>query len=166
MNMKFKTTLFATALLNAALALPLTMAVGATNAVDPAVGTWTLNLAKSKPDAASPTPKRSVRTYSATADGLTVVIDTVGADGATHELSSTFSYDGKQHPVTGATDYDTIAVTRMGPRKSKTDMIRGGQTVGHLTRVVSKDGKTMTITSDLTSAKGEKLHDVAVYDRQ
>jgi hypothetical protein len=32
--------------------------------------------------------------------------------------------------------------------------------------VVSKDGKTMTITSDLTGADGTKSHDVAVYDRQ
>jgi hypothetical protein len=166
MHMKLTTTLFATALLNAALALPLTMPAGAATATDPAVGTWTLNPAKSKPDAASPAPKSSVRTYSATADGLKVVIDSVGADGATHELTSTFTYDGKQHPVTGATDYDTIAVRRVGPSESKSDLIRAGQIIGHLTRVVSKDGKTMTITSELTSAKGAKVHDVSVYDRQ
>jgi len=164
--MKFKPTLFATALLNAALALPLTMAVGATNAVDPAVGTWTLNLAKSKPDAALPAPKSSVRTYSATADGLKVVIHSVDADGATHDLSSTFTYDGKQHPVTGATDYDTIAVTRVGPRKSKTDMIRGGQTIGHLSRVVSADGKTMTMTLNTTNAQGQPEQTIDIYEKQ
>jgi hypothetical protein len=34
------------------------------------------------------------------------------------------------------------------------------------TRVVSKDGKTMTITTTGTNAKGEKLHNVAVYEKK
>jgi hypothetical protein len=168
--MKFKSTLFAAAVLNAVLALPLTMTPvmtsGAEMALDPAVGTWALNLGKSKLDASSPAPKSSVRTYSATPDGLKVAIHSVNAAGEGHDLTSSFSYDGKQHSVTGSEDYDTIAVTRTGPNDSKSDFIKGGKVIGHLTRSVSKDGKTMTITSDLTNAKGVKVHDVAVYDRQ
>jgi hypothetical protein len=168
--MKFKSTLFAAAVLNAVLALPLTMASAVTSAaemaMDPAVGTWALNLGKSKLDASSPAPKSSVRTYTATPDGLKVAIHSVNAAGEGHDLTSSFSYDGKQHSVTGSEDYDTIAVTRTGPNDSKSDFIKGGKVIGHLTRSVSKDGKTMTITSDLTNAKGVKVHDVAVYDRQ
>jgi hypothetical protein len=168
--MKFKSTLVVAALLNAVLALPLTMtpvmSSGAEMALDPAVGTWSLNLNKSKLDASSPAPKSSVRTYSATPDGLKVAIHTMTATGEPHDMSSSFSYDGKQHPVTGSEDYDTIAVTRTGPNESKSDFIKGGKVIGHLTRSVSKDGKTMTITSDLTNAKGTKVHDVTVYDRQ
>ena len=168
--MNFKKRLFAAAILNAVLVLPLTMglgvASGAEMALDPAVGTWTLNLGKSKLDASSPAPKSSVRTYTATPDGLKVAIHSVNATGEAHDLTSSFSYDGKQHPVTGSEDYDTIAVTRTGPNDSKSDFIKGGKVIGHLTRSVSKDGKTMTVTSDLTNAKGVKVHDVAVYDRQ
>jgi len=168
--MNFKKTLFAAAVLNAVLALPLMtasgVASGAEMALDPAVGTWTLNLGKSKLDASSPAPKSSVRTYTATPDGLKVAIHSVNATGEAHDLTSSFSYDGKQHPVTGSEDYDTIAVTRTGPNDSKSDFIKGGKVIGHLTRSVSKDGKTMTVTSDLTNAKGVKVHDVAVYDRQ
>jgi hypothetical protein len=168
--MKFKSTLVAAALLNAVLALPLTMAGGVASgaelSLDPAVGTWALNLGKSQLDASSPAPKSSVRTYSATPDGLKVSIHTVKATGEPHDMSSSFSYDGKQHPATGSEDYDTIAVTRTGPNDSKSEFIKGGKVIGHLTRSVSKDGKTMTITSDLTNAKGVKVHDVGVYDRQ
>jgi len=88
--MNFKSTLLAAALLNAVLALPLTMVPlmtsGAELSLDPAVGTWTLNLGKSKLDASSPAPKSSVRTYSATPDGLKVAIHTVKADGETHDM--------------------------------------------------------------------------------
>ncbi len=33
-------------------------------------------------------------------------------------------------------------------------------------RVVSKDGKVMTLTSKGTDAKGQQVHNVAVYDKQ
>jgi hypothetical protein len=168
--MKFNSRLVAAALLNAVLALPLTMtplvASAAGMSLDPAVGTWMLNVNKSKLDAGEPAPKSSVRTYSATPDGLKVAVHTVKASGEAHDMSSSFSYDGKQHPATGSEDYDTIAVTRTGPNDSKSDFIKGGKVIGHLTRSVSTDGKTMTITSDLVNAKGTHIHDVAVYDRQ
>lgn len=168
--MNFKATLCATALLNAVLALPLTMAplvsTAAEMAADPAVGSWALNVNKSKLDASEPAPKSSVRTYSATADGLKVVIHTIKASGEAHDMSASFSYDGKPHPASGSEDYDTVAVTRTGPNDSKSDFVKGGKVIGHLTRSISKDGKTMTITTDMTSAKGTHIHDVAVYDRQ
>jgi hypothetical protein len=107
-----------------------------------------------------------VRTYSATPDGLKVVIHTVTATGESHDMNASFSYDGKQHPASGSEDYDTVAVTRTGPNDSKSDFIKGGKVIGHLTRSISKDGKTMTITTDMTNAKGVKVHDVGVFDRQ
>jgi hypothetical protein len=164
--MNYRSRLVALALLNAALMLPLTCVLGADMAVDPAVGTWTLDLAKSKLDPNEPAIKSSVRTYTATSDGLKVSIHSVGADGTAHDTSSTFTYDGKPHPVSGTTDYDTIAVTRVGTSESKTELIMAGKVVGHLTRVVSKDGKTMTVTVDETNAKGAKIHEVTVYVRQ
>jgi hypothetical protein len=45
-------------------------------------------------------------------------------------------------------------------------MIKSGKVIGHLGRVVSKDGKTMTVTVDETNAKGAKVHEVTVYERQ
>jgi hypothetical protein len=155
----------ALALLTSALMLPLTYVLGADSSPDPAVGTWTLDLAKSKLDPNEPALKSSVRTYTATADGLSVSIHSVDADGA-HDSSSTFTYDGKRHPVSGITSYDSIAVTRVGASESKTKLIKSGKTVGHLTRVVSKDGKTMTVTVDETNSKGAKIHEVTVYERQ
>ena len=149
--MTIRSRFIAAALLNLSLLLPLTAVFGADMPVDPAVGTWTLNLAKSKLDPSEPALKSSVRNYTATPDGLKVAIHSVDADGTAHDTGSTFSYDGKQHPVMSAMDYDTIAVMRVGTNETKTDLIKSGKVVGHLTRVVSKDGK---------------IHEVTVYDRQ
>jgi hypothetical protein len=153
-------------LLTSALMLPWSCVLGADAAVDPAVGTWTLDLAKSKLDPNEAALKSSVCTYTATQDGLSVSIHSVDADGAADDTSSTFTYDGKRHPVSGTISYDSIAVTRVGTNESKTKMIKSGEVVGHLTRMVSKDGKTMTVTADETDSKGAKIHDVTVYDRQ
>jgi hypothetical protein len=164
--MKLNSIPVSMALMSLVLALPMTIAWAADSSVDPAVGTWKLNLDKSKPDAAMPKVTSVVRTYTATADGLKVSVQSVDADGGKHSVESTFTYDGKPHPVTGLADYDTIAVTRVGRFESKTDLINGGKVIGHLTRVISKDGKTMTVTVDETNAKGVKQHDVTVYDKQ
>jgi hypothetical protein len=43
---------------------------------------------------------------------------------------------------------------------------RGGKVVGHTTRTVSKDGKTLTATTNLTAPNGEKTDSVLVFDRQ
>ena len=164
--MTLKSTLVALALMNAALVLPLTTAMAADSAVDPAVGTWKLSPEKSTFGSSMPAPKSSVRTYTEMPGGLTVSIVTELADGTKHTQGSSFTYDGKPHPVTGSADYDTIAVTRVDRFSSKTDLIKDGKVLGHLTRVVSPDGKTMTVTADLTTAKGVKDHEVTVYERQ
>ena len=162
--MAIKSALLALAFLAAATFSTLNLA-SAADAPDPAVGTWKLNLDKSKPDASMPV-KSAVRTYSPSEGGLTVSQTTVDANGASHESGSSFTYDGKQHPVHGVSDYDMVAVKRVGSHESKSELYRDGKRIGHLTRTVSKDGKILTVTSDLTGAKGNKIHDVAVYDRQ
>ena len=83
--MRNRSRFVALALLSAALMLPLTYVLGADAAVDPAVGTWTLDLAKSKLDPNQPALKSSVRTYTATSDGLKVSIHSVDADGTAHD---------------------------------------------------------------------------------
>jgi hypothetical protein len=163
--MTIRIPLLASMLMSVALLVPITV-TSAADAPDPAIGTWKLNVGKSKLDPSMGGVKSAVRTYSASPGGMTVSQTTVDASGAGHEGGSSFTYDGKRHPVHGVDGYDTVAVKRVGSNESKSDLFLGDKLVGHLTRVVSKDGKSMTITSDYTDSKGNKLHDVAMYDRQ
>src|SRR5580700_4132112 len=56
---------------------------------DPAIGTWVLNVEKSK-FTPGPEPKSQTRTYTQTADGVTLTISGVAADGSTMSGTSTF----------------------------------------------------------------------------
>jgi len=164
--MSHRSRCVALALLSAALLLPLIGAPAAQPAVDPAVGSWTLNLTQSTLDPSEAGLKSAVRTYTATADGMTTTVHSVNASGAPQDTGTTFVYDGKRHPVTGPTQYDAVAVTRVNTYKASTELFRGGKVVGHLVRVVSKDGKSMTIRFDLATIEGAKIHEITIYDRQ
>ena len=131
---------------------------------DPTVGTWKLNLAKSKYNAGEP-PKSSTVVIAAAGQGIKLTADTVLADGTARKISYTATYDGKDAVVTGTPDYDGMSLKKTangveGSRK------KAGKVVQTYTRVVSADGKTMTVTSTGTNASGGKVDNVQVYDKQ
>ena len=83
------------------------------------------------------------------------------------QLPIAATYDGKDTPVTGSgAPYDTIALKRIDPNTVELTTKKDGKVVSKGKRVVSKDGKVMTITSKGTNAKGEATNNVAVYDKQ
>jgi hypothetical protein len=143
----------------------LTLGTSAALAADPAIGTWKLNVAKST-FSPGPAPKSQIRSYVESAQGLTLTIKTVGADGKESGSTLSFKDDGKPYPVTGSPDFDTVTVTRVDALTVTSVQMKGGKAVGTGTRAVSKDGKTLTFSSKLTDAKGVKHDDVSVYDRQ
>jgi hypothetical protein len=131
---------------------------------DPNVGTWKLNLAKSKYNAGQP-PKSSTVVVAAAGAGLKVSSDTILADGSNRKISYTASYDGKDAPVMGTPDYDMVSITKSGSTL-KGIRKKAGKQVQTFTTVVSADGKTRTTTSMGTNAAGQKVDNVQVYDKQ
>ena len=134
-------------------------------AADPALGTWKLNIAKSK-YSPGPAPKSATITYEAAGDGVTRTGETVGADGQTTSFSYTAQYDGKDYPVTGNPNADTITLKRINAYTSEATLKKGGKVVLTARRVVSKDGKTLTLTLKGTNAQGQQINTVSVYDKQ
>jgi len=132
---------------------------------DPVIGTWVLNLAKSKYGRA-PAPKSQSRTYSVSGSMVKVAVEEVGADGKPGKMEFTAAYDGKDYPVTGLQTADMIALKRIDATTVESSLKKGGKVVTTSKRVVSKDGKSMTITSIGTNAKGEKATDVMVFDKK
>ena len=84
-------------------------------------------------------------------------VDGVDSQGKPVHTSFSAKYDGKVHPVTGNPDADTIAVTRTGPNSARATMKKGGKVVQQTRRTVSKDGKSLTLATRGTNAKGEKI---------
>lgn len=131
---------------------------------DPMVGTWKLNVAKSKT-----TYKSGTSVIEAVGDAVKVTADLVGADGTAFHWTWTAKYDGKEAPVEGTTPFGpgaTASITRVDPHTVKVVGKRDGKVILSQTIVVSADGKTRTVTTKGTDAKGQPIDTVSVYDRQ
>jgi hypothetical protein len=130
---------------------------------DATVGTWKLNLAKTKYNAGQ-APKSTTLVIEAAGQGVKLTSNTVLADGSARKISYTATYDGKDAAVTGTPDYDTISLKKTA-NGSEGSRKKAGEVLQTFTRVVSADGKTMTVTSTGTNAAG-KVDNVQVYDKQ
>ena len=135
------------------------------SAADPVIGTWKLNVAKSK-YSPGPAPKSATIAYEAAGDGVKRTGETVGADGQTTSFSYTAQYDGKDYPVTGNPNADTITLKRINAYTTEATLKKGGKVTTTARRVVSKDGKTLTLTLKGTNAQGQRVNAVAVYEKQ
>src|ERR1700751_2010777 len=96
---------------------------------DPFLGTWKLNLAKSKYGTVQP-PKSLTRTVVAQGSGAKVTFEGVAADGSRIAYSYSTNYDGKDSPVSGvgqANGADTIAVKRVDANTSTSTLKKGGK---------------------------------------
>lgn len=140
------------------------MRTGGDAQTDPSVGTWKLNVEKSK-YSPGPAPKSSMVTIEAAGEETKVTVKGVGADGTPTNLSYSYKLDGKDYPVTGSQDYDTVALKRNGMTVEGVRK-KGDKQVQTYSRVVSKDGKTMTVTTKGTNASGQTINNVAVYEKQ
>ena len=137
----------------------------AADAPNPVVGTWTLNLAKSK-FSPGPAPKSQTRTYAETAQGTALTVTGVAADGSPISWQATFKYDGKDYPITGSPNYGTLSSNRVNGSTVKSTQKKAAKIVGTTTRTISAHGKVLTLASKGMDAKGISHDDIAVYDKQ
>ena len=146
-------------------ALGATTVASAADGADPAIGTWTLNVDKSKFHDAT-APKSMTRTYSAGAAGTDMKVTGVAADGTAISQTATLTYDGKDCAITGAAAFDTLSLMKVNGTTVKSELKKDGKIVGHSTRTISGKGKVLTLSTALKTAKGGTTHDVAVFDKQ
>ena len=133
---------------------------------DAHMGTWKLNVAKSK-FAPGPSIKSETRTYEPTSDGYKFSGERVDADGSTHPEAFAVKYDGKDYPTTGdPSGADTLNVKLIDANHIDSTGKKEGKVVSTVTIVVSKDGKVMTMTSKGKNAKGQSINNVLVYNKQ
>ena len=146
-------------------------AVSARAEDNPFVGTWKLNLAKSKFDPGLPVRSRT-ETIELAGDALKTSVEIVDAEGNYgNVVAETVKLDGKDYPRTAtgraAKDGDTMALKRVDSYTIEATVKNHGEVVTLIRQVVSKDGKTKTATYlKATNAQGQAVHNVLVFDRQ
>src|SRR5215831_2138251 len=132
---------------------------------DPFIGTWKLNLAKTKYSPGPPQQSGTV-TYEAVGQGYKIIVKGTDAEGKPINSQFTGNFDGKDYPVSGNTDQDMTTMRRIDAYKIEFTRKKVGNVVATVTSVVSKDGKTRTVTEKGVNAKGEKFSNIVVYDKQ
>ena len=135
---------------------------------NPFVGTWKLNVAKSK-YSPGPAPQSQTRTTEAQGDGVKVSTEGTSADGSRVAFGYTANYDGKDNPISGMgapSGADSIAFKRTNPNTVEYTLKKAGRVVLTGRSVISHDGKVATLTTKGTNATGQPTSNVTVYDKQ
>jgi hypothetical protein len=152
--------IFTTTLLLVALALNVAAA-----AADQHSGIWKMNPAKSK-YSPGPAPKSNTVKIDSDADNAKLSADGIDAAGNPTHVEYTAKYDGKDYPITGVPNADTVSLERPDASTIRSTMKKGDQVVMTVTSVISKDGKTRTSTFKGKNAEGQDVNNVVVYDKQ
>ena len=131
---------------------------------DPFVGTWKLDVAKSKYDP-GPAPKSQTRTWDASGK---VTVEGVNAAGKSVTYGYPVMNDGKDYPTMGSVPNgaDMISSKKMGPNKVQVHFKRGGKPAETTDFTVSNGGKTLTISAKGTNPDGSAFNNVTVWEKQ
>jgi hypothetical protein len=135
-----------------------------TQSPDPFAGTWELNVAKSK-FSPGPPPKSQTRTYEISGQQIKYTAKGVDGEGKPVLVQTTTSYDGKDYPLTGDPDADTVSLKRIDASTVEFTQKKAGKVVITGTRT-TKDGKVMTVQAKGTTAKGQAMNNVMVFEKR
>ena len=144
----------------------LAVSVGLRAADNPTIGTWKLNLAKSKYDQGPPDRSSTSKFEPSGTNGVKTTVDNVDGQGNRIHYEYTANYDGKEYPVAGSASFDSVSLRRTDPNTTISVWKKGSTVVRMLRSVVSKDGKTRTIEGVGINAQGQAYHNVTFYDNQ
>jgi len=135
---------------------------------DPSIGSWKLNVAKST-FTPGPPIKGDTRSYEVNDAGwLIVTTETIQPDGTKTGVRFAAKFDGKAYPQIGrfAPTVTLITYEPVDTRTLKyTQRDSSGKVVSTNTRIVSADGKTMTIEQKSTDDKGRPVVNVELFER-
>jgi hypothetical protein len=137
----------------------------AAQASDARIGTWKLNVEKSK-YSPGPAPKSETLKIEAAGEGEKATTEGVNAAGTATKTEYTAKYDGKDYPLTGSQNVDTVSLKRIDARTIERTNKKGEKVVTTVTQVLSPDGKTMTSTVKGTNAQGQVVDNVVVWEKQ
>ena len=130
---------------------------------NPNMGTWKLNESKSK---FAGKARNHTVVYEAVGDQIKVTVDGVDENGAAVHNEWTGKFDGKEYPLVGDPTADSRSYRRIGARTLMLTGKKDGKVTVSGRIVVSANGKSRTVTTTATDAKGKRIRNIAVYDKE
>jgi hypothetical protein len=127
-------------------------------AADKQVGTWKLNLDKSK-YSPGPPPKEMTVTVKSQPNGIKVTAHGANAEGQPIHYEFSAKYDGKDYPMTGNAEADTISIKKIDSYTNEASTKKGGTPLLTIRIVVSKTERRARAPRRVrTPAPGCKQH--------
>jgi hypothetical protein len=131
--------------------------------MNPHMGTWKLNEAKSK--IAPGMGKNMTVVYAEMKDKMKVTVDGMDKDGKpTHGVWMGMA-DGKSYKMKGNLAWDATAYKVVNDNTYEITTMKGGKVFASGKSTISKDGKTRTLVTEGTGADGKKFKNKSVYDK-
>lgn len=127
------------------------------------LGAWQLDLAKSR-HIPGPPPRSETRTYVRDKEGMKGTIRRQRDDGREEVIEYRADFD-HEYPVMGTEAYDTIRLKRIDAHTAEAVLSHAGRVFGTARRVVSQDGRTLTITFRQED-RGILTNNIAVYRKK
>ncbi len=141
------------------------IATRATASTDPFLGEWKLNVQRSVYPAGT-CPKQMTIEMTATARGVQYHSNATYANGTKTQAQYVADYNGKQAAVMGERGFLLpVSLKRIDSRTVLASYMRGTQLIATSRRVVSPDGRRMTITTKSQPSPGKSVTSVGLYER-
>ena len=134
-------------------------------AVDNFSGTWKLNLQKSQ-YSPGPPPRSLTSRVEVMGDTINFTFDGYDSNGASivpEELS--IKLDGKDYPIADDPTRDTVAMKKIDDYTTEETNKKDGKVTTITRTVYARDGKSRTATTTGTNVDGQKINNVAFFDR-
>jgi hypothetical protein len=129
---------------------------------DVELGVWKVDLAKSR-YYPGPPPLSETRTFTRDKDGIKGIVVRRNADGREERIEYRADFD-QEYPVSGTEAYDAVRFRRIDAYTSDAVLSHAGRVFGTARRVISQDGRTMTIT--FRQEDPSLVKNVVVYSKQ
>lgn len=111
---------------------------------DVVLGVWKVDLSQSK-YYPGPPPISETRTFTRDKEGVKGIVIRRNANGSEERIEYRADFD-QEYPVSGTEAYDAVRFRRIDDYTSDAVLSHAGRVFGTARRVISKDGRTMTIT--------------------
>lgn len=132
---------------------------------DPRTGTWRLNTEKSiyKP---GPPPRSVTVRIEPSGQGEHVRSEVVDATGTRIVTEYVAAYDGTDYPLKGSPVANTVLLKRIDASTTERFDKKDGHVMLVYRRVVSPDGRTMTISINGVNARRQQLSNTLIFEKQ
>jgi hypothetical protein len=130
------------------------------------LGSWKLDIAKSKFGSGPAIQAETNQVEPFGGDGIKLTAQITRPDGTKVTESYAGTFDGKEFSVGGDPNVDAAYLRRIDAHTMERVNKKAGKPTTTMKYVVSKDGKTKTVTITGTTAQGQPVNTVLVFEKQ